>query len=283
MKNKCFNFIFFSIISLIINASEQKKWSTTVSFLGHFKTPLESWPSSMAKVKVQGFFSNAINPEDGKRGILHGLEIIESFGQKPIGQEDASDYVKPTIDASSMKKIREASLWNYRAFELKTESLEDRFGESNGPHLESLCEFCQLTGKNCATKEPVVHIVSMIKPKKSGAIASAVIVRDAVLSRGGAALSRGGDFIITPRAAIIATPLVVDAMIDFKMRLSKITETLRVALYRGDIAIEIPRSTIVVAPLVVDVVDARKAWQENLKISLAILAKAEARESESND
>ena len=155
MKNKYYKFILSLLISLMINASEEKKdHMMTVRFFGHFKTPLISWTSHWAKIKAIGSFSDSINPEDGKAGILYNLEIIKVFRQ-----ENASIYAYPDCSATSMKEIRAATLWDYRAFELRLFDSCDRFKKSTVLPEESLGESCQTLHINCTSILPVVNVV----------------------------------------------------------------------------------------------------------------------------
>ena len=166
----------------MVNASEPKPYTTTVKTYA----PFPSWTSQHASIITRGMYSNKINPIDGLAGVLNGkLKICRCYGQKQKDLVDAK-YVKPYI-GSAMKRIKVASLWNYRAFKLDLFDLKDKnAAKSTPPHEESLCERCQEDQKNCVSHKPLETTAKATKV--------ATTTRGGVAlsrGRGGAALSRG--------------------------------------------------------------------------------------------
>ena len=201
MKNKCFNIVFFLILNLMINAADYKEawrsrrlWSIGVTFEATFRSkPSTNWNSKSAYAKTTGVYSDAINPEDGKAGIIHGFNIDKLFGQKPKNQDESS-YVYPNIDCPTREKIRATLLSQYRYHILRQELENNSKAKDSASHLESLCEACQTRCINCATGGLVLPALST---KKISAVS-----------------------IIKPSD---------DEMASFKMSLLAVTENLRVA------------------------------------------------------
>ena len=184
MKNKCFNIVFFLILNSMINAADDKEaWhsrrllTTPVTFEATFRSkrsklePSTNWNSKSAYAKTTGVYSDAINPEDGKAGIIHSFNIDKLFGQKPKNQ-DGSSYVYPNIDCHTRKKIKATLLSQYRYHILRQELENNSKAKDSASHLESLCEACQTRCINCATGGLVLpalstkktSVVSIIKP-----------------------------------------------------------------------------------------------------------------------
>jgi len=191
----------------MINASDDKEawrsrrlWTTPVTFEATFRSKRskleqsKNWTSKSAYAKTTGVYSDAINPEDGKAGIIHSFNIDKLFGQKPKNQ-DGSSYVYPNIDCPTREKIRATLLSQYRYHILRQELENNSKAKDSASHLESLCEACQTRCINCATGGLVLTALST---KKTSEVS-----------------------IIKPSD---------DEMASFKISLLAVTENLRVAL-----------------------------------------------------